>query len=351
MLKSLLMPVCITAISATAFGQSTLTGATFNPVIGDAFAIKVCNTTGVAPGASGAGITWNFSSLVPSSADTGRAISCFSLPSSAPPCTNYPGTTIVIKGPSIAKSTTAYLVANATKLSQNGYFIHADTSLKLTNPADQLRYPFTYGTTFLDTCEGTFRAGPTTAYEAHHIGYINVNCDGHGTLNLPGSVTHTGVLRVHTTQNFTDSLNLFGTPLLKSYVISSYDWYKPNYHTALLTIQKITEVGNTVPDYEFIAYAVAPVTAVSDVDNKIDELQLYPNPASDLLNISYTTKGSEKVTVGLYDLMGREVAEIATKQGKGQQQIQFNTASYPEGVYIVRLQTGSEIITKNITLQ
>jgi len=343
MLRKFLVPLLLSSISSFSFGQSILTDANFNPVLGDAFAVKVVNETGINPGASGAAVTWDFTYLTQKMMDTGHTISRFAANGQS----HYDAAcNLAIMGPSATSHATTFLVANSSKLSQYGYYINTDTNLILTNPADELRYPFTYGNSFDDTCTGTIWFGISASY----TGYLHVQCDAYGTLVLPFR-TDTGVLRVHTVQNFTDNVYILGIPVVKNYIISSYDWYKPNYHTALLTIQTITEVGAPSPTNEFAAYAVAKVAGVNDVAHKIAELQLSPNPASGDVTVSYKTIQKEQVRISLMDMAGREVALLSQTETSGAQQMTFNTNRFPKGLYLVRLQVGSEIVSRKLTIQ
>lgn len=345
-MHKLLLPLLLVAGSATlSFGQSTLTAANFNPVAGDApFIIKVCDTTGVTPGASGAHTTWNFTStLHATSTDTGRAVPCTA---AAVSCSSFPGSTLALKGPGYL-NVTNYVAAGSTKLSQVGYWSAADTNLVMTDPMDQIRYPFTYGTSFVDTFSGMLTL---SVAHAHHNGTISVTCDGFGTLMLPGR-TDTGVLRVHSSQLFIDSTSLFGSPVLTSYTIESYDWYKAGYHSVLLTQQTVTQVGASSPTFRFVAYAAAQLTGVEDVANNIHSLELYPNPVQNELNIRFTATTGEQVRVSLYDMMGREVAVVADQYATGDQRLSYNTGSLPRGLYLLKVSSASQTTSRKIELQ
>lgn len=347
MLKEILLPILFLTVSGASFAQSTLTGANLNPQIGDAFAMKICDTTGILPGASGPSVTWNFATgsnaLTVTKLDTGRAVSC----SSTPYFSSFPSATIALKGPSTFGDATNYLVANSTKLAQNGYYAAPDTNLILSDVADQLRYPFTYGDGFTDTYSGILTLGPLAA---HHNGTITVTCDGWGTLQLPGR-TDNNVLRVKTTQLFVDSTNIFGSPVLKTYNILSYDWYKPDYHSALLTIQTVTEVGAPNPSFKFIAFAAQQISAVPNIASAVNNVALFPNPTTDNVTISFALATSQQVRISLHDITGREVALIADKHAIGKQNINYNTGQLAKGLYLVNINTGSETITRKLSVQ
>jgi alpha-tubulin suppressor-like RCC1 family protein len=63
-------------------------------------------------------------------------------------------------------------------------------------------------------------------------------------------------------------------------------------------------------------------------------IQLYPNPAKEIVNISYSC--NEKTNISLYDLSGRLLQQHTTQNNQGEWQC--NTSQMPAGVYIVVVQ-------------
>jgi D-alanyl-D-alanine carboxypeptidase len=85
-----------------------------------------------------------------------------------------------------------------------------------------------------------------------------------------------------------------------------------------------------------------------------DNLMMYatPNPFSNQLSLSFKLPQSGPVTVGLYDLNGRLVADIFKGNGeKGiSKQVTLNAGTLPAGIYISRLEASGEKIEKKIVL-
>jgi hypothetical protein len=344
MYKKLLPSLILIGCTITSYAQSTLTGANFNPQIGDAFAIVNCVTDTVTPRNGGAAQNWDFTSLVTSSLDTGNAVPC----TSTAHCAMFSGTTLAITSPQ--SDLVQYIRADASTLSQVGYYQSADTNLVLTNPMDEIRYPFTYPDTFTDTYSGTLTFSLATALDT---GSVFVACDGYGTLNLPGGVTFTNALRVHSMQVFTDSTNLFATPTIDTFNISTYTWYVSGYHSALLTISYVTQVGASSSSYQLVSYAPRQVrvAGVPVVNGTGSSLNVYPNPVQNELNIDYDNKTNENVRITLVDMLGRQVAVIADGNSQTAQHLTYNTTGLTKGLYILHLQSGSETITKKIEIQ
>ncbi len=68
--------------------------------------------------------------------------------------------------------------------------------------------------------------------------------------------------------------------------------------------------------------------------------ELYPNPFNALARISYSIPAAGQIRLAVYDLVGREIDELANGSCQpGNYQVIFNAETLPSGIYIVRLQT------------
>ncbi len=330
------------SVSAT-FAQDSLTASNMNPNLGEAFVSVTCDTTGVVPGSGGAAMVWDYTGLVSTGLDTGLAVMCAATPN----CSMFPGTTIAIK--SVTGTTVNYAIANSTKYAQNGYYYTASQYATFTDPLDQLHYPMHYLDSFADTYAGTITYTGVVPITAHENGIANVKYDGYGTLKLPGGVIYPNAVRVRSSQLFTDSASVFGIDTVASFVLSTYTWYTPGYHSPLFTILKSDQVGGGIHT-KTVTYSKVAVLGVASINGLSSSLTLYPNPAYNELNIRFTLAKSEAIHITLTDLLGREVATIANDIQQSNVDIKYNTAQLPRGIYIVRLQTGSETVTHKVEL-
>jgi len=341
MYKKLFSALLLAGMSAVSFAQSTLTAANFTPAMWEKYINHICDTTGIVQGASGANITWDFTALVTTTIDTGQAMTC----SATPGCSHFPGSTYAIV--SHATHLVPYYIATSAKISQDGYYLSVDTNAVYTDQIEQIHFPFTYLNSYTDAYAGIVTLGPVSA---HENGTISVTCDGYGTLKLPGGIIDANVLRVHSSQTFIDSASLFGFPLITTFQLETYTWYMPNYHSPLLTILTTQQVGgpyyNKAVSYAPVALLSAPTVMMSG-----STMELFPNPAKSELNIKYTTENNEQVRISLMDMTGREIAVIADHNTQGVQNISFNTSALPKGLYIVRMLSGTETVTRKIEIQ
>lgn len=80
-------------------------------------------------------------------------------------------------------------------------------------------------------------------------------------------------------------------------------------------------------------------------------LQNYPNPFNPSTSISYTIPVYSKVTLKIFDLLGKEIEMLIDEEkAAGRYEVTWNAADLPSGVYFYRLQAGSFAETKKMIL-
>ncbi|MGE5352932.1 MAG: S41 family peptidase [Acidobacteriota bacterium] len=79
--------------------------------------------------------------------------------------------------------------------------------------------------------------------------------------------------------------------------------------------------------------------------------QNYPNPFNPATTISYSIPKQSHVEMRIFDMLGREVSTIASKeQSAGEYKVQFDASTLPSGVYIYTLQAGQFRDSKKLLL-
>ncbi|MEX0609615.1 MAG: T9SS type A sorting domain-containing protein [Balneolaceae bacterium] len=89
-----------------------------------------------------------------------------------------------------------------------------------------------------------------------------------------------------------------------------------------------------------------------EAPNSISLSQNYPNPFNPTTQISFNLPKAQKVTLKVYDLLGREVAIIANTQrfSAGMNNMNFDATNLSSGIYIYRLTGTGFTLTKKMTL-
>jgi hypothetical protein len=92
---------------------------------------------------------------------------------------------------------------------------------------------------------------------------------------------------------------------------------------------------------------------VSRADDKVlNNVQVYPNPVTDQINLKYTVNKNAVVTIKVMDLLGNEVITLFNqRQDTGDKSFSYNvTNKLASGFYFVRVVAGSESVIRRISV-
>lgn len=78
-------------------------------------------------------------------------------------------------------------------------------------------------------------------------------------------------------------------------------------------------------------------------DVSLIPLELFPNPAQDLLNVRWDSRTYGELTLTIIDHLGKTVRQETLSKGASALEHQVNVQSLAEGVYLVRIQQGAEM--------
>ena len=79
--------------------------------------------------------------------------------------------------------------------------------------------------------------------------------------------------------------------------------------------------------------------------------QNYPNPFNPITIIKYDLPKAGRVTLKIYDVLGRKVATLINEEKPaGRYQVEFNGSSFASGVYFYRIQAGNYSSVKKMIL-
>ena len=91
-----------------------------------------------------------------------------------------------------------------------------------------------------------------------------------------------------------------------------------------------------------------PITDKSDWGFNTES---YPNPFNPTTMISYSLPPDEKVVIKVYDILGKEVAELVNEQkAAGKYSVQFDGSNLTSGIYLYSITAGKYHQTKKIML-
>lgn len=88
-----------------------------------------------------------------------------------------------------------------------------------------------------------------------------------------------------------------------------------------------------------------------EVPGRVELKQNYPNPFNPSTNISFYLPEERQVRVGVYNIVGQQVATLIDDNIQaGEHSIVWDASNNPSGIYIVQLETANKILTRKITL-
>ena len=76
----------------------------------------------------------------------------------------------------------------------------------------------------------------------------------------------------------------------------------------------------------------------------------FPNPFRDQATIRYELPEKRRVTVAVYDVMGRKVKTLVDEEQKGRQAITFEASTLPAGMYFYRITAGAFTETRRMVV-
>jgi hypothetical protein len=119
-------------------------------------------------------------------------------------------------------------------------------------------------------------------------------------------------------------------------------WLKSGLDTLLIYV---TNAGGCPSDTLFFPVQVG--SAIGKEDFKLgNELKLYPNPATSIVSLQLTgLAANAPMEVALYNVLGQAVIQDQTRYNG--QHYELNLQDLNPGVYIVKLQAGGKVYTKN----
>jgi hypothetical protein len=107
--------------------------------------------------------------------------------------------------------------------------------------------------------------------------------------------------------------------------------------------------GFNVNTFNFV---YTPVGIKKDIAAFVNEISAYPNPTNDKVNIHIDLKKNSNVTVRIMNLMGQEVANIATSQmAAGQNKVSVDMSKFANGVYLYTVTSDNFTVTNRIVKQ
>lgn len=113
-------------------------------------------------------------------------------------------------------------------------------------------------------------------------------------------------------------------------------------------IKGVSHFNLTIPDSSIVTLTGSTDVSINENDNIIPASnfsleQNYPNPFNPVTRISFSIAYPGTIKLAVYDINGKEIAQIVNKQlATGSYNFEFDASSYPSGVYFYKLSVTNE---------
>lgn len=326
-------------ISVALIGQPTITYNGNAPQIGDIYYFSNSEDM-LDPGPSGANQTWDYSMMNVISTNQATIMN----PNNTPFASDFPGCNLVFH----FDGTSTYIYSDLTQSMVNHYGEGFDEEppmiIYFSDPDKEMEYPFSFNNNFIDDFFSSYvYEGMTT----HRSGTTTVTADAWGSVTTPEN-TYSNVLRTKTEKTQVDSVWFDGTYMYSSTTsFTSYSWHTASSHTPVMALGIIESDFGT-------SYASHYTTSSQHVFNPtagLSDFQISPNPATNQVQISFSSSENNHLQISVIDLMGREVIRKDYNSAiKGKQVVFIQLNDIEAGLYFVQVNTGNKKISKKLVV-
>lgn len=218
------------------------------------------------------------------------------------------------------------------------------------DPRDKvLPLPCTFGQTISNPFEWNFDIPSVGSYGQRKTRTVEV--DGWGTLNLPNGGTY-NTLRVKSTIEGIDTvfINQFSFGIAIPSTQLEYKWYAQGEGEPVLTVTAAVGGGNT--NINGANYKHHEPSAIQGNNILKTNLDLFPNPAENLITVRYYTPLQSALQIGVIDVTGNVVfhKQVQTTAYVNNS-FELNVNQIPKGLYTIQVIQEGSISTRKVTIK
>lgn len=335
------------ALALASYSNAQMTQAN-EASIGTLESLYLCDSFAVnLDGVTGMGVTWDYTNLAGYENEQ-RDVEVVD-PTSTTYASDFPSSTQAIL---LGSSITSYYSSTASDRTSHGFMFNeptfGDVIAKFdTDPEIVATYPFAQGNSVSDVFSGSIDyLGGAASVAATGVSYATV--DGEGTLDLPGGVSLSNVIRYKLVDTswatITIPINLGDMEFIRTQY-EYYDYTVSNLPVFIHSTITVQNVGASTPTTEVpLVLSYYPTTEFVGLNDQEEvSYSVYPNPANDLITL-HGDFGAD-ATATLVDQSGRVLGTYAIGNGT-----KIDISAFENGMYILNVHdngaTGTQTIVK-----
>lgn len=309
------------------------------PTVG--FYDKVYNGFPFTPGTAGANQTWDFSGVTFNNSGLAKYEPCVSTNG----CSNHAGANIA----HVYLSLFTYYKASANTLSMQGFF-NGGAAVYYSDPEDYMRFPMSYGKSFIDSFAASYTASTGTWYRK---GFDTVSADAWGSLKTPAG-TFPNTLRIKIISTYSDTGIIQGLPDRMRYKGITYYYYDIAHKDFLFATASFTITPKSGPQQttSYSRYTINQSVDVTAPAIETIRCEIVPNPAREKIQVALILDAPALTSVSLLDITGRLVHRLpATVLNSGENRVTIPVEDFSPGVYTVRIMAGEAVMARKVVIE
>lgn len=150
--------------------------------------------------------------------------------------------------------------------------------------------------------------------------------------------------------DFVDIYNSSTNPATLHKRFDIYNMPDEPYYTVPFKKMRVVFVSDNWDESEGFSMDFMALSAIEDF-NGIEDMTVYPNPATDVLNIDLTLSQADKLNLRLVDMTGKLLKEEIVEGGDGDNHLRFDINGVAKGLYLLEVATPSGKSVRKVTVQ
>ena len=124
----------------------------------------------------------------------------------------------------------------------------------------------------------------------------------------------------------------------------------PDSAIIVLSASGATPVANSYLYVDNLSF-VGSVAGINNIDNYVSNINTYPNPTSDNINVELYAQKVSTIKLQLIDITGKLIKEINVGEVQGNYKHTINTTGISKGIYFLKVIANDAVETKKIIIQ
>ncbi|MFK7770858.1 MAG: T9SS type A sorting domain-containing protein [Saprospiraceae bacterium] len=106
----------------------------------------------------------------------------------------------------------------------------------------------------------------------------------------------------------------------------------------------------TIDSKEKLGSLEAPPVATEEIEKDLQELSVFPNPATEIVNINFDYQGIDQLSIIVVNSVGQEVFRNSNNVITGKVNLEISTSTWNSGIYFIKFQSEKGVKTERLSV-